>query len=157
MRSMTHQWRLRMTMQSLCHGRIALALLCTSALSSFPLTALGDQSSNDYPTSARVEYVQECIVNAGGKLEHMYQCSCVIDEIAKQFTYDEYVEASTFARYATLPGERGGEIRSAVERWRSASRMSSVRHRSIAVCLSGDTVTLARHSICVSKQSGAVV
>ncbi len=100
-----------MPMQSLCHGRIALAMLCTSALSSFPLTALGDQSSNDYPTSARVEYVQECIVKSGGKLENMYQCSCVIDEIAKQFTYDEYVEASTFARYATLAGERGGEFR----------------------------------------------
>ena len=98
-------------MQSLCHARIALAMLCTSALSSFPLAALGDQNSNDFPTSARVEYVQECIVQSGGKLENMYQCSCVIDEIAKQFTYDEYVEASTFARYATLPGERGGEFR----------------------------------------------
>jgi hypothetical protein len=100
-----------MPMQSLCHARIALAMLCTSALSSFPLTALAEPETNDYPTHARVEYVQECIVQSGGKLSNLYQCSCVIDEIAKQFTYDEYVEASTFSRYASLSGERGGLFR----------------------------------------------
>ncbi len=100
-----------MPMQSLCHARIALALLCTSALSSFPPTALADPEKNDFPTHARVEYVQECMLQSGGKLANMYQCSCVIDEIAKQFSYDEYVEASTFARYASLAGERGGLFR----------------------------------------------
>jgi hypothetical protein len=123
-----------MPMQSLCHGRIALALLCTSALYTFPLTALGDQDSNDYPTLARVEYVQECIVNAGGKLEHMYQCSCVIDEIAKQFTYDEYVEASTFARYATLPGERGGEFRDPERGREMAKRFKDVERQASKHC-----------------------
>jgi hypothetical protein len=31
--------------------------------------------------------------------------------MADRLTYDEFVEASTFARYATLPGEGGGEFR----------------------------------------------
>lgn len=100
-----------MPMQSLCHARIALAVLWTSALSSFPPAVLADPQTNDYPTHARVEYVQQCIAQSGGKLSSLYQCSCVIDEIAKQFSYDEYVEASTFSRYASLGGDRGGLFR----------------------------------------------
>jgi hypothetical protein len=78
--------------------------------------ALGDDSKsdsprNDYPTSARVEYVQECIGKNGGNLSDLYKCSCAIDRVADRLTYDEFVEASTFARYATLPGEGGGEFR----------------------------------------------
>ena len=70
-----------------------------------------DGPRNDYPTSARVEYVQECIAKNGGNLADLYKCSCVIDRVADHLTYDDFVEASTFARYATLPGEGGGEFR----------------------------------------------
>jgi hypothetical protein len=66
---------------------------------------------NDYPTSARVEYVQECIRRNGGNLADLYKCSCVIDRLAEHLTYDEFVEAGTFARYSTLPGEGGGIFR----------------------------------------------
>jgi len=66
---------------------------------------------NDYPTTARVEYVQECIAKNGGNLADLYKCSCAIDRIADHLTYDDFVEASTFARYSTLPGEGGGEFR----------------------------------------------
>ncbi len=66
---------------------------------------------NDYPTSARVEYVQECIGKNGGNLSDLYKCSCAIDWLADHLTYDDFVEAGTFARYATLPGEGGGEFR----------------------------------------------
>jgi hypothetical protein len=47
----------------------------------------------------------------GGKLEDLYKCSCVIDHLAAQLTYDDYVEAATFAHYSTLPGEGGGIFR----------------------------------------------
>lgn len=86
-------------------------MLCTSALSWFPPTVLADPGTNDYPTQARVEYVLECMQQSGGKLSNLYQCSCVIDEIAKQFSYEEYVEASTFSHYSSLAGERGGLFR----------------------------------------------
>lgn len=100
-----------MPMQSLCHARITFAVLGTTTLL-LAAPSLGAQSStNDYPTHARVEYVQECIVSHGGKLASLYQCSCVIDEIAKQLSYDEFVEASTFSRYKSLAGERGGLFR----------------------------------------------
>lgn len=84
----------------------ALGALCWCA---FP--AQSDPLANDYPTSARVEFVQDCMGRHGGKLEDLYKCSCVIDRLAQKLTYDEYVEASTFAHYSTLPGEGGGIFR----------------------------------------------
>lgn len=115
-----------MPMQSLCHARIALLTLSTSALSMFALAALADPVMNDYPTHARVEYVHECMAQSGGELSTLYQCSCVIDEIAKQFSYDEYVEASTFSHYASLAGERGGLFRDPEEGRKKAKHFQTV-------------------------------
>jgi hypothetical protein len=75
------------------------------------MPARGDTPRNDYPTAARVEYVQECMTRNRGVLSDMYKCSCVIDRLAEHLTYDDFVEAGTFARYATLPGEAGGIFR----------------------------------------------
>ena len=101
-----------MPMQSLCHARIALAVLGTTTLLTCSSLVFGEeQARHDYPTHARVEYVQECIAGHGGKLASLYQCSCMIDEIAKRLSYDEFVEASTFSRYTSLAGERGGLFR----------------------------------------------
>jgi hypothetical protein len=73
--------------------------------------ARGDTPRNDYPTYARVQFVQDCAARAGGSEADVYKCSCVIDKLAEHLTYDEFVEASTFAHYATLPGEGGGIFR----------------------------------------------
>jgi hypothetical protein len=51
------------------------------------------------------------MVRNGGKLEDLYKCSCVIDRLAEHLSYDDFVEASTFAHYSTLPGEGGGIFR----------------------------------------------
>jgi hypothetical protein len=95
---------------------VAAAALCWCA---FPTwgdgpTADAPKASaprNDYPTIARVEYVQECITRNGGSLSDLYKCSCAIDRMADHLTYDDFVEAGTFARYATLGGEGGGIFR----------------------------------------------
>ena len=67
--------------------------------------------ANDYPTIARVEYVQQCIAAHGDRLASMYQCACVIDHIADKIAYDDFVEASTFSKYSGLPGEGGAVFR----------------------------------------------
>jgi len=89
---------------------VVAAAICWCAPASGDTTGPGTPR-NDYPTSARVEYVQECIAKNGGNLADLYKCSCAIDRIAEHLTYDDFVEAGTFARYATLPGEGGGEFR----------------------------------------------
>ena len=92
------------------HSRFRASTVVAAALC-WCAPALADPPRNDYPTTARVEYVQECIAKNGGNLADLYKCSCAIDRIADHLTYDDFVEAGTFARYATLPGEGGGEFR----------------------------------------------
>jgi hypothetical protein len=81
----------------------------------FALAALAHASpANDYPTAARVEYVQECMARSA-QLADLYKCSCVIDQLADHLTYEEFVEASTFAHYSGLGGQGGGIFRDSKE------------------------------------------
>jgi len=82
----------------------ALAMLTGIALAQ-------EGGTKAYPTVDRVEYVLECMQRNGGKQEFLYKCACVIDEVAQKYAYDDFVEASTAARYQSLAGERGGEFR----------------------------------------------
>ena len=77
------------------------------ALAIAPLAA----QAHDYPTSDRVEYVLECMQKHESKYEFLYKCSCVIDHIAKDMSYDDYVAMSTALRNQTLAGERGALFR----------------------------------------------
>ena len=89
---------------------------------------------NDFPTSARVEYVQECIAKNGGNLSDLYKCSCAIDRMADHFTYDDFVEAQTFAHYSTLGGEGGGIFRDPDHAKESAKRFRSVEADAYRSC-----------------------
>jgi hypothetical protein len=113
-----------MTMQRLCHPRTALGPISLTVLiwscavglvrgdtTADPPSDPASNPTNNYPTVARVEYVNECIAANGGKLASLYQCACAIDRIAAQLSYDDFVQAGTFAKYATLPGEGGGIFR----------------------------------------------
>ena len=119
-----------MTMQRLCQ-RIVPALsavwLCSSP-------AAGDSPVHDYPTVARVEFVQECIARHGGRLENLYQCSCAIDRIANTLSYDDFVEASTYARYSGLPGEGGGIFRDSEQARQLAKRYREVEADAYRSC-----------------------
>ena len=91
---------------------VALAVAVAIGASCWSTAALeADTPRNDYPTYARVQFVQDCAARAGGSQADLYKCSCVIDNLAEHLTFDQYVEASTFAHYASLPGEGGGEFR----------------------------------------------
>jgi hypothetical protein len=98
-------------MQRLCHEHARLACLGAALIFSSATPVHGEPPVHDYPTHARVEYVNECIEKHGGKLSNLYHCSCAIDRIAAKLSYDDFVEASTFAKYSGLPGEGGGIFR----------------------------------------------
>jgi hypothetical protein len=100
-----------MKLQYLCHMPPIFILLGFIATGAAADTTRGDAPAHDYPTIARVEYVNECVGKNGGKLAALYQCSCAIDRIASALAYDDFVEASTFAKYAALPGEGGAIFR----------------------------------------------
>jgi hypothetical protein len=113
-----------MKLQYLCHlpsvfvlaGAIGFIGVCAAAGPAWSDTPGADADAtaapaHDYPTVARVEYVNDCIGKNGGKLAALYQCACAIDRIANALPYDDFVEASTYAKYATLPGQGGGIFR----------------------------------------------
>jgi hypothetical protein len=65
----------------------------------------------NYPTQGRVEYVLSCMDDNGHDFANVYKCSCVIDRMAAVLPYDDFVDQSTFSKYATLGGEGGSEFR----------------------------------------------
>lgn len=75
------------------------------------LVVPGAWAGNDFPTSARVEYVLACMREQRASPAALYQCSCAIDAIAAKVTYDEWVDLSTVANASTIAGERGGVLR----------------------------------------------
>jgi hypothetical protein len=88
---------------------------------------------NDYPTSARVDYVFGCM-KANGETQHsLQQCSCSIDIIASILPYDRYVSAETVLSMAQVQGNLGEQFRStgiaktAVEDLRRAQAEAEVR------------------------------
>lgn len=123
-----------MTMQRLCHVRTGMTLAGIIWLCSSTDAVRSDPVKHDYPTEARVEYVNDCITRSGGKLSNLYQCSCAIDRIAAALSYDDFVEASTYARYATLPGEAGGVFRDPEEGQKMAKLFRDTESRARREC-----------------------
>jgi hypothetical protein len=108
---------------------LGIALLVAAATHS----AARADDLNDYPTTARVDYVFGCM-KANGETQHtLDQCSCSIDVIASILPYDRYVEASTVLSIAQVPGNLGTQFRSteiakkAVEDLRRAQAEAEVR------------------------------
>jgi hypothetical protein len=114
-------------MQTTHYVALALAVLAGGA----PAQAA---DMHDYPTVDRVEFVLECMQKNAGKQEFLYKCACVIDGIAKQYTYDDFVEASTAARFQSLGGERGGVFRDPPKTRDAAKRYLQVRSDAMKRC-----------------------
>jgi hypothetical protein len=120
-----------MQVQSLCQLG-ALLLACSAVYAAEPDAA--KTPLHNYPTVARLEYVNACMAKTNDKLAAMYQCACAIDRIADVLSYDEFVEASTYAKYATLPGEGGGIFRDSDHAKQSAKRYRELERASLSAC-----------------------
>lgn len=114
---------------TLCNA-VGAALVAVCAC----VSARADAPSHDYPTIARVEYVRECVNRTGGREGAMYQCACAIDRIADKLTYDQFVESSTYAKYATLPGEGGGIFRDTDEAKQKAKLFRTIENDAYRAC-----------------------
>jgi hypothetical protein len=94
-----------------------LATLMTTAMS----TA---EEVNDYPTSARAEYVFGCLKANGETRQAIEQCSCSIDVVASLVPYDRYVTAETVLSMSQVRGNLGGQFRSSEQ---AASALNDLR------------------------------
>ena len=79
---------------------------------------------NDYPTSARAEYVFGCLKANGETRQAIEQCSCSIDIIASLVPYDRYVTAETVLSMAQVRGNLGGQFRTSEQ---AASALNDLR------------------------------
>lgn len=126
-----------MKMQYLCHAHllfVATAMIGFSGTVFISDAASAEPTGNDYPTVARVEYVNECIGKNGGKLAALYQCACAIDRIAAVMKYDEFTEATTYIRYVNLPGQAGGVFRDSPEGRKLAKNFNEVESQALHAC-----------------------
>jgi hypothetical protein len=88
--------------------------LIVAALGALAATAavVCAQDVNDYPTSARSEYVFGCMKANGETRQSIDQCSCSIDVIASLLPYDRYVTAETVLSMSQVRGNLGTQFRS---------------------------------------------
>ena len=88
---------------------------------------------NDYPTSARADYVFGCMKANGETQELLQKCSCSIDVIASIIPYDSYVTAETILSMSQVTGPVGSEFRSteparqALQEFRRAQAEAEIR------------------------------
>ena len=96
---------MRSRAQSLRVGFIALMALGPMGL------AFAADATNDYPTSARADYVFACMKSNGDTRQALEQCSCSIDVIASIMPYERYVTAESALSLAQVPGVFGTMFR----------------------------------------------
>jgi hypothetical protein len=108
-------------------GALVTALMTAAALSA------SAEDLNDYPTSARAEYVFGCMKANGETQEILQKCSCSVDVIASLIPYDRYVTTETILSMSQVTGPVGSEFRStepaklALQEFRRAQAEAEVR------------------------------
>lgn len=96
--------------------RICLAA-CAAAIA---MTAAAEGAEiNDYPTSARAEYVFGCMKANGETRQSIEQCSCSIDVVASLVPYDRYVTAETALSMAQVHGNLSAQFRTSEQATRA--------------------------------------
>ena len=100
--------------------RIAAALMALMTMA----VATHAQDINDYPTSARVEYVFGCLKANGETRQAIEQCSCSIDVVASLLPYQRYITAETVLSMSQVRGNMGGPFRTSEQ---AASALNDLR------------------------------
>ena len=94
------------------HASLHPSLLRAAVLAALLIGGGAAHAANDFPTSARVLYVEDCIrANPGPYFEMVNKCSCAVDALAEQVRYDEYTTMQTISNGMSIGGERGNSIR----------------------------------------------
>lgn len=104
-------------------GSIRRIVAVLAALMTMAMSARAEEV-NDYPTSARVEYVFGCLKANGETRQVIEQCSCSIDVVASLVPYERYVTAETVLSMSQVRGNLGGQFRTSEQ---AASALNDLR------------------------------
>jgi hypothetical protein len=85
----------------------SLAAVCLALLAGLTATSVSavDLPQNDYPTSARADYVFACMQTNGQNRIALEKCACSIDAIAALLPYADYEAAETIMSVRQKGGE----------------------------------------------------
>lgn len=81
-------------------GALAAILLAAVSAGGSPASA----APAGYPTEALADFVFGCMATNGQTPDALRRCSCSIDHIAGQLTFDEYTQAETVLRMQQIQG-----------------------------------------------------
>lgn len=110
----------------------ALMAACAAALACSSHAA---DRVNDFPTVDRVLYVQECVrQHPGPHYEMVNKCSCALDALAREISFDDYTSMSTATNANSIGGERGNTIRDTELLQTQIKRFREVQARAKAGC-----------------------
>jgi hypothetical protein len=104
-------------------GSVRRIVAALTVLMTMPVLTRAEEV-NDYPTSARAEYVFGCIKANGETRQAIEQCSCSIDIIASIVPYERYVTAETVLSMSQVRGNLGGQFRTSEQ---AASALNDLR------------------------------
>lgn len=112
--------------------RLMLAL----AAASLPAMAM----AHDYPTMERVVYVESCMRDhPGPHYEMVSKCSCALDKLASQLTYDDFVGMTTAVNANSIGGERGSYIRDVDALQKQIRDFRKMQSQAFKDCFIGNT------------------
>lgn len=91
-------------------------------------------NGDGYPTSVKVEYVMGCLAANGMDLVNLSKCSCSIDYIAAQISYENYTKADTVLRAQLDQGTKGAVFRDSGWAKEMVSELQSIQSASSLEC-----------------------
>ncbi len=92
---------------------VRAALAASFCLAATAASAQGADLANDYPTTARADYVLGCMAANNQTRTALEHCSCSIDVIASILPYDKYEEAETIISMRQGIGAQAREFNAA--------------------------------------------
>ncbi len=93
-------------------------------------------SASDFPTLDRVMFVESCTRDHPDRphQEMIYKCSCAVDVLASDLSYDEFVELSTAMDAGQIAGERGTAVRDSEQGKDMTKRFKAARAKAFDSC-----------------------
>ena len=93
-------------------------------------------AANDFPTIDRVMFVEACARDHPDRphQEMLYKCSCAVDALAAQYTFDQYVDLSTAFDAGQIAGERGAAVRESTTGQDLTKQFRAARAKAFSSC-----------------------
>lgn len=110
----------------------------TKALLAITLSAPLTVFASEFPTLETVDHVLTCMkANGGQTVENLYACSCQIDYISRNISFEDFSEAQTYQIYKRMPGEKGGLFRDNPRADELTEKLDAIRAEADKRCFLG--------------------